>query len=179
MAVNKEWRCLAHGAFEGAEGVCPHGCTTVVREFRTAPAAKSAKTKNSDKALENLARRFGLTDMSNRDGSVGGSRKHPKDMAPGWLAMPKGNIFVPGKGEVNDKGEAMSTSGGAAAALSGMGITAEPVAAALGKKLGRELTPEPTFGDIAKTLKRPRPILPGKEYQYGTAAQLDALIEKK
>lgn len=172
MAVTKEWRCLAHGEFDGAEGVCPRGCTTVVREFRTAPAGRSAKTKTSDQALERLAKRFGLSDMTNKDGSVGGSRKHPKDLAPVWGAMPKGNIFSPGKGEVNEKGEALSTTGGSLAALAGLGIDGKPV----GEKLG--LPPEPTFADVRKILPRVRPILPGKEYQYGTPADLDKAIAK-
>lgn len=178
MPVTKEFRCLAHGEFDGTEAVCPKGCTTVVREFRTAPAGKSSKTKGVDKTLANLAARFGFSDMSNRDGSVGGSKKQKNEMQPVWGDMPKGNVFVPGKGEVNAKGEAITTSGGGVAALAGMGITGESVAAQLSKKLGRELAPEPTFVDIARTLKKPRPILPGKEYQYGTSADLDKAIAK-
>lgn len=178
MAVTKEYRCMAHGPFDGAEAICPHGCSTVVREFRTAPGGRSAKTKGSDAALEHLARRFGLSDMSNRDGSVGGSRKHADAMKPTWGELPKGNVFVPGKGEVNEKGEALSTVGGAIAGLAGMGIDGKSVAEKLGREKGLTLAPEPTFADITKNLKGPRPLLPGKQYQYGTQADLDKAIGK-
>ena len=177
MAVTKEFRCLAHGEFDGSEPVCPKGCTTVVREFRTAPAGKSSKTKGVDRTLASLAARFGFSDMSNRDGSVGSSKKNSGEIKPVWGDMPKGNIFVPGKGEVNAKGEAMSTAGGGVAALAGMGITGQSVAAQLSQKLGREVTPEPTFVDIAKGLPKPRPII-DKRFSYGTQADLDKAIAK-
>lgn len=112
MAVIREWRCLAgHGAFEGKEAVCPvAGCTTVIREFRTAPALKSAKTKRSDNALQMMANRLGLTDMSaSKTGSVAGDRMAKQrgfgqiggqDFAPHWGEIPKGGTFEPGKGPV-------------------------------------------------------------------------------
>ena len=173
----KEFRCLAHGPFDAKEPVCPHGCSTVLREFRTAPAGKSAKTKLSDRALEHLSKRYGLSDMSNKGGSVGASRKRDNSMAPVWGEMPKGNVFVPGKGEVDAKGQALTTTGGAAAALAGMGITGESVAAALGRKLGRELAPEPTFMDITKTLPKLRPKIVLHDGKFENASQLDALIK--
>jgi hypothetical protein len=174
MAVLKEYRCLAHGPFDGTEAVCPHGCETVVREFRTAPGTRSHKTKFSDKALERLATRFGLTDMSNRNGSVGGSRKHPDNpYAPVWGEMPKGNVYSPGKGEIQVDGAA----GGAPAALKSIGATVDSAAAAMKAKYGGDYTPEPTFMDVTKTLPRVRPIY-DKRMQYGTPQQLDALIKK-
>lgn len=176
MAVKKEYRCLAHGPFESMEEICPHGCSTVVREFRTAPGGRSAKTKTTDRALQGLANRYGLTDMSNKSGSVGGSRKQPQAMAPVWGEMPKGNVFEVGKGEVAAEGAA----GGSTAALAALGINEQTAAAALAKHLGKEVKPEPTFMDIQKQLpKRIRPILPGKEYSYGSSSQLDALMDKK
>jgi hypothetical protein len=70
MAINREWRCFAHGAFESdAESpTCPHGCDTVEREFRTPPAFASARTKSIDNTLESLARSHGMTDINNRGG---------------------------------------------------------------------------------------------------------------
>jgi len=158
MAVTREWKCLAHGPFEGPNGVCPHGCTVVVREFRTAPGGKSEKTKISDRALDRLAARYKLTDMSNRNGSVGDSRGYPKGMEPLWKELPKGNNFEVGKGEVSRDGAA----GGATAALTGMGMSGS-VAEILSKKYGRPMVAEPNFMDIAKTLPRPRAIPQGHE----------------
>jgi hypothetical protein len=176
MAVLKEFRCLAHGPFDGTEAVCPHGCETVLREFRTAPGTRSHKTKFSDKALERLANRFGLTDMSNRNGSVGNSRTHQENpFAPVWGKMPKGNSFAPGRGEVPVDGAA----GGAQAALKDFGSTATTSLAPAMEKLypGKKYEAEPNFMDIAKTLPRVRPIY-DKRMQYGTPQQLDALIKK-
>ena len=174
MAVIHEWRCLAHSAFEGPEGICPHGCTTVIREFRTAPGTRSARTKGTDRNLERLAARHGLTDMSNRNGSVGGTRAARaaanNPFAATWGEIPKGNVYEVGKGEVARDG----ASGGATAALAGLRMNE-----ALPAGMQADLAAAPSFLDIAKTLPRVRPQLPGKEYQYGTSAQLDALIKAK
>jgi len=66
MAVWKEWACAAHGPFDSPEGKCPYGCSQrfVVREFRTAPSIKGAKTKHTDRNLQNLANDFKLTDVA-------------------------------------------------------------------------------------------------------------------
>ncbi len=70
MAVIKEWCCAGHGPFEGPDPVCPHGCTTVTQEFRTAPGGRSNKTRFTDSSLEAIAREYNLKDLSNRKGSV-------------------------------------------------------------------------------------------------------------
>lgn len=103
MAVLKEFKCLMHGSFEGYEPVCSHGCTTVVREFLTAPGYKSAKTKISDTALNRMAARYGLTDMSaSKTGSVAGDRIAKQkgfgqigghDFTPKWGEIPKGGTY--------------------------------------------------------------------------------------
>jgi hypothetical protein len=137
--VIREFRCLGHGPFESAQKnpVCPKGgCTTVVQEFRTAPGGRSERTKISDRALDRLASRYNLSDMSNRDGSVGASRKHPKGMEPLWQPLPTGNVYEVGKGEVARDGAA----GGATAALSGLGMTDSGSA----------------ISELMKTLPRPR-----------------------
>jgi hypothetical protein len=169
MAVIKEWRCLAHGNFESAVAVCPHGCGTVIRDFRTAPGTRSEKTKTSDRALDRLAARYQLTDMSNRNGSVASSRGVPKGMEPLWADLPKGNNYEVGKGEVARDGSA----GGAEGALKATRMTGS-VAAELSKKLGRELKPEPTFMELAKGLPRVRPHVVGS---FGTAADLKKAID--
>lgn len=91
---------MAHGPFEGSAPTCPHGCTVAVeREFRTAPGGRSAKTKATDNALNRLAQRFGYTDISNRNGTVAGSKKAPQyDFRPTWGELPKGDKLVVGKG---------------------------------------------------------------------------------
>ena len=80
------------------------GCSTVVREFYTPPGTRSAKTKASDNALQRMATRYGLSDLSaSKTGSVAGDRmaKHPQgfgkvgqeDFTPRWGAIPKGGTF--------------------------------------------------------------------------------------
>lgn len=70
--VVKEYRCLAHGPFESSSDspTCPAGCTTVEREFRTPPGFRSERTSNIDKTVQNLAKRHGMTDISNRGGEA-------------------------------------------------------------------------------------------------------------
>lgn len=157
--IVKEYRCYGHGPFESSDDppMCPHGCSAVVREFRTAPGAIGEKTKTSDRALERLAKRFGLTDMSNKDGSVGGSRKHDDKFKPVWGEMPKGNVYQVGKGEVPVDG----SQGGATAALSGLRVA--------------DNKGEATFMDLAKNLPKIRPHAVG---QFGTPRDLQDAIDK-
>jgi len=178
MAVTKEFRCLAHGPFDAAEAICPHGCTVVVREFRTAPGGRSEKTKASDRALEHLAKKYNLSDMSNKNGSVAASKRQPTGMEPVWGEMPKGNVFQPGKGEVARDADGhmqrVDSTGGAAAALAGMGMTGS-VAEILAKQKGLDGLPaEPGFMEIAKGLPKPRPHAVG---QYGNAGDLEKAIK--
>jgi hypothetical protein len=67
VAIWKEWRCAAHGDFEGYEGKCPHGCSErfVTREIRSAPGLKGDRTKAADWAINALAEDFGYTDINN------------------------------------------------------------------------------------------------------------------
>ena len=129
MAVLKDYRCLAHGVFESKTAVCPHGCTTVVPMFLKAPGGRSDKTKASDRALEHLAKRYGLDDMSNRNGSVGNSRKHPSGMEPRWGEIPDGKLD---------------------------GITA-PLNAGI-PDIEKQLGALPTFMDMKSVLPRVRPV---------------------
>ena len=168
MAVTKEYRCLAHGPFEGKEAVCPSGCTTVIREFRTAPATRSDRTKASDKALERLAARYGFSDLSNRKGSVGATRAAQSPFQATWGQMPKGNKFEVGKGEVPVDG----ASGGATAALAGMGM-AGSVAAKMTEKYGTEFEPEPNIAERMKALPKPRPHVVA---DWGKGAELQEAI---
>lgn len=69
--VVKEWRCNAHGDFEGTEPTCPYGCEgTVQRVFLTPAAFRSNRTTRIDHRLENLAKAHGMTDISNRGGQA-------------------------------------------------------------------------------------------------------------
>lgn len=94
MAVIKEWKCAAHGEFEGPEQKCPFGCPKrfVVQEFRTAAAVHDGTTAYTDATLRGLADSVGLTDMSNRNGSVMNSQRPtgPKglDFSPKWVDIP-------------------------------------------------------------------------------------------
>lgn len=92
MAVLKEFRCAAHGEFESTEPVCPHGCPKrfVVQEFRSAPAVHDGTTAYTDQTLRGLADSVGLTDMSNRNGSVMMSQRARQgpDFTPRWVDIP-------------------------------------------------------------------------------------------
>ena len=61
MAIVKEFTCLAHGAFDSSEAVCPHGCGEgmVQRAFRTAPAIQSRSFRGINNTFETLARENG------------------------------------------------------------------------------------------------------------------------
>lgn len=169
MAVLKDYRCLAHGTFESKEAKCPHGCTTVIAVWNgKAPGGRSKKTKASDRALNHLASRYGLSDMSNRNGnSVGGNRKAPGEMTPTWGELPSGNVFEAGKGEVTrDKRERVDSQGGAAG-----------YAAQINSGLS-DLPPTPNFMDISKALPKIRPIpaINPQDGRFQNSGDLDKAI---
>src|ERR1700690_107549 len=81
----KEWFCMAHGRFESEEALCPYGCTTVERRFYTAPGTRSAGTKLVDGVFMDFANERGMTDLSNRNGTIGNSRNTPPpNLMPHW-----------------------------------------------------------------------------------------------
>ena len=70
--IIKEFECMAHGYFEGAEPVCPHGCTgenMIQRVFLTAPSIQTSSYNGINNTLESLAEEHGLSDMNNRSGN--------------------------------------------------------------------------------------------------------------
>lgn len=77
MALMKEYTCLGHGTFESTKPVCPSGCNTVNRIFLTAPGIGSQRTRHIDRTLTEIAKDMGVTNMSNRNGSVANSRPVP------------------------------------------------------------------------------------------------------
>lgn len=87
----KEWRCAAHGEFESKTGKCPAGCSKrfVVQEFRTAPAIKHGRTREADRLTGALAKDFGLSDISTKDGAsvMDNLRKKATDR-PMWGDVP-------------------------------------------------------------------------------------------
>ncbi len=147
MAVIKEYRCFAHGPFESREAKCPKGCTAVIQEFRTAPGFKSDKTKSSDKAIQRMATKLGYSDMSNRNGSVAGSRKMGKqeqDMRPQWLDVPKNK-------DREDKTDVLNPF------LKSMNIYTDKVEG------------EATMNDMAKRMGKPKPIV---QSSWGKASDI-------
>ena len=89
--VLKEYRCLAHGEFEGYTEVCPHGCDTVERVFRTAFSI-GGQSKNIDKTVDTLMADYGMTDVRNNGGETSvmeALRRGQTDYAPKWGSMPQ------------------------------------------------------------------------------------------
>lgn len=91
--------CLAHGAFDSFDGLCPHGCEkSLVRKKLAGPAILSDRTKGIDRHLRNLASDFNLTNMSNGKGYVGGNddaaakrnREMEEMFRPSWGTMERG-----------------------------------------------------------------------------------------
>lgn len=162
MPIAKEWKCFAHGFFTSAEGRCPHGCSIVAeRAFLTAPGAISKKTSNTDRLLNQLAKDYGLSDMSNKDGAaVAGKRKNT--LSPTWGEIPKGNKLEIGKGEVPVPGAL----GGAAAAAQSYRVAE-----------GGPTIKEPGTIESVGKLRPPRPII-DKRLTYGSASDLAAAVKK-
>lgn len=84
MAVTKEYSCRAHGPFESrsANPKCPRGCNAVERVFLTAPGYLGRKTKNMDLMQKDIAKTYGLSDLSNKDGRslmANANAKRPMD----------------------------------------------------------------------------------------------------
>lgn len=90
--IIKEWRCAAHGAFEGPAPDCGAGCPAsfIEREFRTAPSIKSGGTKFVDAQLRGLAADYKLPDIKNdKDGSsVMESIRKGEDFSPKFVDIP-------------------------------------------------------------------------------------------
>lgn len=109
MAIIKEWACAAHGEFEGAEGICPWGCSSrfVRQEIRTAPAYHDGRTKRVDRELEALARDYGMTDIrSDKDsGSVMQQmqKTKPEELQPFWKEVPHNQPGWTKRGEAQTK----------------------------------------------------------------------------
>ena len=72
--VLKEYKCLAHGFFDGWEAKCPHGCTgdeLIMRVFLTPVGMQSDTTKHNDSTLKSLAGEFGMSDIKSvREGEA-------------------------------------------------------------------------------------------------------------
>jgi hypothetical protein len=96
VGVLRDFSCKAHGTFESkdAKPKCPHGCNSIEPIFLKAPAVRTnGKTKRMDKTFDSLAKQFGLTDMSTRNGSVMNSIKpHSR---PQHVQSSYDNLYAP------------------------------------------------------------------------------------
>ena len=87
MSVLNDYKCPAHGYFEGREPVCPHGCTDVQVVFLQPVGTVSNRTKGSDKTLKQLALDFNMSDIkSKKEGEAQPPRfaKPENPFAPRW-----------------------------------------------------------------------------------------------
>ena len=98
--VLHDYSCLAHGIFESDTGKCPHGCSQsfVEKVFLQAPGMKSDRTKGIDTNLANLAKDFGMTNMSNIHGAVG--QADPGSARRVQQAADMQQMFAPSWGDV-------------------------------------------------------------------------------
>ena len=92
--VIKEWKCPAHGFFEGAEPVCPKGCTAgIMRVFLTAPAIRTPVMDRVDNATQRLADRFGMSDLRGHVYEGEAQKQAPVgDFAPRWTKFDQSSI---------------------------------------------------------------------------------------
>lgn len=66
MAVLKEWKCAAHGVFEGTHPICPHlGCASerVERVFLTPVSVSQGRYARFDRGLRATADRMGISNF--------------------------------------------------------------------------------------------------------------------
>lgn len=136
MPVTKEFRCKVHGDFEGTKALCPEGCDTVERIFKTPVGLASDRTRNIDATTRSLAKSYGMTDIQNRGGQAAKRQSGAQDQAgieygkmlqerygTGWGKVPKG-------GSMNVKtGQIEGTGPGAAGALAAFGARPDNVLA--------------------------------------------------
>lgn len=159
MAIKREFTCLAHGMFESTEAVCPYGCTSTVERTFTqgGPSIGSKRTRNIDGTLERLAGKYGMTDMSTRNGSVMSSRKRQSNGSEAfWKEMPTGDRLVVGKGV-----EKVAGSNGGAASI-GQQLHTE--------KLSSD---ESSFIDIAKGMT----VTPNVVASFGSQSELASAVK--
>ena len=150
MPIIKEWRCLAHGAFENATGKCKRGCPQdwITREIRTAPSyRRSGRMRFVDEQLKGIASDHGMTDLSNDPKSnesvlqrmLSKKRLQSQDVMPHWVEVPHAKPGFSQEGSA-----AVPTVNGAQ----------------FGTVTGRDI-----LGDIPKppvSFPKPRPIYVGK-----------------
>jgi hypothetical protein len=75
--ILSDYRCFAHGIFEGWEAKCPHGCSGefVEKVFLKPVGMMSDKTRHNDSTMKSLASDYGMTDIkSTREGEAQPSR---------------------------------------------------------------------------------------------------------
>lgn len=161
MSITKEYVCLAHGAFEADEPVCPAGCTTTIeREFRTPIAIRSNRTRNIDRTLQGLADDFGYSDLSNRNGSIAQSKRAPMDMRPTWGEVPKGDKFHQG-GQIES---VQGSQGGAGKAAQAYRVHDGESAHA-------------GFSEVASMMRQPKAAV-DKNFVYGDRKMLSEAVAK-
>jgi hypothetical protein len=96
MSVLNDYKCPAHGYFEGREPVCPHGCTDVQVVFLQPIGVIGDRTKGSDKTLNQLALDFKMSDIK--------SVKEGEAQPPRFAKPQAENPFAPRWGSPGDLG---------------------------------------------------------------------------
>lgn len=99
MAVLKEFACKAHGPFEeiveqDVTPSCPNGCSPrfVVREIRSAPAARGVITGKMDTLYRDVAKDFNLSNLKidkENGKSVMQNLQSGQDFSPRWVDVPR------------------------------------------------------------------------------------------
>lgn len=138
MAIIKEMVCLAHGAFESSDEnpLCPHGCDTVEREFRTPPGLGSGRTKNIDATLASLAKSHGLTDigpgaMRRKALAAEKNQQQFREFCErrygglGWGNVPEGGTFDAKTKEVKGNGPGAPAAAAQAGAVGSIAVSAQ------------------------------------------------------
>lgn len=128
MAVLKEFKCFAHGFFEGFEARCPKGCTTVQQVFLTPVGTRSDKTKSADANLRQIALDFGLSNMASARQGEAARIKTKQQRDAEALEVKLRHRFAPMAkgGTFNAETKKSTGSGGALAAMAAQGATPTP-----------------------------------------------------
>jgi hypothetical protein len=104
MAVLHDYKCPTHGYFEAWDDApsCPKGaCKGVLQVYLKPPGIKGERTKRADRALNNLASEFQMTDIKSTREGEHQSGYHTRNNAPAPEPRPGDSVIWGGSNRFN------------------------------------------------------------------------------